>query len=536
MPKASAHRSRRRSRFWTAVGASRELTSTSIIASLLPEPRTPISGLSLRAAAATLLHRRQIRKSLEAWCIEALSVQDLRPAQHHQILIDRLEAVERGDIRRLMVLMPPGSAKSTYASMLFPAWYLARSPEKSIIAASHTAELAERFGRRVRNTIIEHAATLGVSVSPDNAAAGQWSTTRGGEYFATGIRGPIAGHRADLALIDDPVKSREDADSDTTSERNWEWWKADLLPRLKPDAGVVLIMTRWAETDLGGRVLDDMRAGGQPWHVLRLPMEAERDDPLGRTLGAPLWPQWFTDAMRTEAKRDARTWSALYQQSPAPESGDYFRREWLRPVAKMPPKDQLRIYGASDYAVTSAGGDYTVHAVVGIDADGRLWLLDIWRQQTSSDIWVEAFCDMVRRWSPMAWAEETGQIRAGVGPFLVKTMRERRAYVARFDFPTRGDKAVRAQAFRGRIATDGLYYPEAAVWRTDLENEMMTFPVGRHDDQVDALGLIGQLLDRMIQPTHESAAEPMRGLLEMTMSEAVKLANPAARGGGYQRI
>lgn len=507
----------------------------STIADLLPPPGMKLSQLSPSQAAALLLHRRAIRRDLTEWCIEALAVQGFRPARHHLLLLKLLEAVESGEIKRLMVLMPPGSAKSTYTSILFPAWYLARHPNDSVIAASHTAELAERFGRKVRNTLQEHAATLGIDVSSDNASAGQWSTTGGGEYFATGVRGPIAGHRADLALLDDPIKSREDADSETTSERNWEWWRSDLLPRLKPDGRVVLIMTRWSEDDLGGRVLEDMRAGGQHWHVLRIPMEAEADDPLGRVMGEPLWPEWFTDAQRIEAKRDPRTWSALYQQRPAPESGDYFQRQWLRPVASVPPRESLRIYGASDYAVTSNGGDYTVHGVVGVDADGGMWLLDIWRGQTSSDIWVQAFCDMVLQWKPMAWAEESGQIRAGVGPFLLRSMRERRAYVARFDFPTRSDKAVRAQSIRGRIAVNGLNIPESAPWRTDLINEMMSFPVGRHDDQVDMLGLIGQLLDRMISPPQPEPVLPMRGAQEMTFNEAVKLTGAASRGG-YQRI
>lgn len=505
---------------------------TSTITSLLPEPQTPISTLSLPQLAALLLHRKAIRESLEDWSIEALSPLGFIPAQHHQILISRLEAVERGDIKRLMVLMPPGSAKSTYASIIFPAWYLARNPQHSIIAASHTSELAERFGRRVRNTIIEHSFTLGVSVSSDNAAAGQWSTTQGGEYFATGVQGPIAGHRADLALIDDPVKSRGDADSETTSERNWEWWKADLIPRLKPEAKVVLIMTRWSETDLGGRVLDDMVAGGQKWDVLRLPMEAERDDPLGRAVGEPLWPQWFTDDMRLEARRDPRTWSALYQQSPAPDSGTFFLREWLCPEAALPSLDTLHVYGASDYAVTADGGDFTVHVIVGLDPHGQIWVLDLWRKQASSDVWVEAFCDLVRKWKPLGWAEETGQIRAGLGPFLTKRMRERRAYVARQSFPTRGDKAIRAQSIRGRIALNGLHYAAQAPWRAEFEAELLTFPVGKHDDVVDGLGLIGQVLDLMTEGVKSAGVAPIRGTMDMTMSEAWKLARPKTGGEG----
>jgi predicted phage terminase large subunit-like protein len=509
--------------------------STSLITSLLPPPQTPISLLSPSQAAALLLQRRAIRASLTTWCTEALSGQGLSPAPHHTLLLGHLEAVSRGDCRRLMVLMPPGSAKSTYASVLFPAWHLANNPQHALIAASHTSSLAERFGRRVRNLLAEYGPSLGITLSPDIQAAGQWETTGGGEYFAAGVDGPIAGRRADLAIIDDPVKSRSEADSATISERNWEWWKNDLLPRLKPGGRVILIMTRWSEIDLGGRLLDDMASGGAPWTVLKLPMEAENNDPLGRGVGEPLWPEWFTAAQRTEAKRDPRTWSALYQQSPSPDTGIYFERAWLRPVNSLPPRESLRVYGASDYAVTSDAGDWSVHVVVGVDPSMRLWLLDVWRGQTASDEWVESFCDLVLQWKPLGWAEETGQIRAGVGPFMARRQRERKAYVARRGFPTRGDKSVRAQSIRGRMAMDGLHYPANAPWATDLIRELMTFPAGKHDDQVDALGLIGQLLDVMAAGEQPAKDEPPRGLQEMTMAEAWKLANPRERAGSGAR-
>jgi predicted phage terminase large subunit-like protein len=167
----------------------------------------------------------------------------------------------------------------------------------------------------------------------------------------------------------------------------------------------------------------------------------------------------------------------------------------------------MAIYGASDYAVTSNGGDYTVHVVVGVDHEGRLWLLDMWRGQTSSDIWVESFCNLVRKWKPIGWAEETGQIKSGVGPFLVKRMIETQAFVAREQFPTRGDKAVRAQSIRARMSLSGLYVKADAPWLSDLISEMMSFPVGVHDDQVDALGLCGQLMDRMVTGATPKQAE-----------------------------
>ena len=159
--------------------------------------------------------------------------------------------------------------------------------------------------------------------------------------------------------------------------------------------------------------------------------------------------------------------------------------------------------------MTDKGGDYTVHVVVGLDPEGRIYLLDLWRQQASSDKWVDAFCDLVIEWKPLDWAEEQGQIKAGIGPFLSKRQGERKAYVARQTFPTRGDKAVRAQSIRGRMALDGLHVPIRAPWYADFRAELLSFPAGKHDDQVDALGLIGQLLDMMTagrKPKDDNAA------------------------------
>jgi predicted phage terminase large subunit-like protein len=228
---------------------------------------------------------------------------------------------------------------------------------------------------------------------------------------------------------------------------------------------------------------------------------AEGDDPLGRRPGEPLWPEWEDNEALARKRRAVgpRDWSALYQQRPAPEDGDYFKAEWLKPYDKPPAKETLRVYGGSDYAVTADGGDYTVHAVVGIDPEGRMYLLDLWRKQASSDVWVEAFCDLVKEHKPIGWAEETGQIKSGVGPFLEKRQRERQAWCVREQFPTRGDKAVRAQSIRGRMALEGLYVPINASWYPDLRSELLSFPAGKHDDCVDALGLVGQLLDKMLK-------------------------------------
>lgn len=396
--------------------------------------------------------------------------------------------------------MPPGSAKSTYASILFPPWYLSNHPDHCIIAASHTAELAEKWGRKVRNLVAEHKAVLGISPATDLSAAGRWEIVSGGEYFAAGVGGSITGRRADLVLIDDPVRGREDAESELIRDKTWDWYKSDLYTRLKPGGRIVLIQTRWHEDDLAGRLLNEMASGGDQWDVVSLPALAIENDPLGREPDQPLWPEWES-LDELERKRRAvgpRDWSALYQQRPAPEEGDYFKAEWLRPYVTAPKRETLRVYGGSDYAVTSDGGDYTVHAVVGLDPDGRMYLLDVWRQQAASDRWVEAFCDLVREWKPLGWAEENVQITSGIGPFLDRRQRERKAYCARQQFPTRGDKAQRAQSMRGRMALEGLYVPVNAPWYPEFRAELLSFPAGKHDDQVDALGLVGQLLDVML--------------------------------------
>jgi predicted phage terminase large subunit-like protein len=460
------------------------------------------SPVSRAEAAKELLRRRSIRRSLTDWC----RLCGFEPARHHQLLIDRLERVARREIPNLAVFMPPGSAKSTYASVLFPPFFLAQDDKANVLAASHTTELAEKWGRRVRNLISEHSLILGLGLSADSQAAGRWALTSGGEYYAAGVGTGIAGFRARLGLIDDPIRSRQDADSELIRDRIWDWYINDFTTRLVPGASKVLIQTRWHEDDLAGRALQH-----EEWEVVSLPALAEDNDPLGRAHGEPLWGDgdygYGAQLVELSKRTPARTWSALYQQRPAPEEGDYFKSEWLRPYDTAPDPKTLRVYGGSDYAVTADGGDYTVHAVVGLDPEGRMYLLDLWRKQASSDVWIEAFCDLVKRWKPMGWAEEQGQIKAGIGPFLDRRQRERQAHVAREAFPTRGDKAVRAQSIRGRMALEGLYVPHLAPWYPELRAELLSFPAGKHDDQVDALGLVGQLLDKMMAGQKPAAAE-----------------------------
>src|SRR5215471_18027992 len=295
-------------------------------------------------AARILLDRLLTQRRFSRWARAA----GYLPAPHHRLLMSKLVYVCRGTCTRLMVFMPPGSAKSTYGSILFPAWYLARHPAHSILAASHTVELAEKWGRRVRNSIEEHGPTLGLEIAQDNAAAGRWALTQGGEYYAAGVGVGIAGFRADLAIIDDPVRSREDADSALVREKTWDWFKSDLSTRLKPNGRIVLIQTRWNEDDLAGRLLLDMQKGGDAWDVLSLPAEASISDPIHRRAGELLWDDayGYGDFLRHEKKtQSARNWSALYQQAPAPEEGTQFKADWLKPYSTAPALETLAVYG-----------------------------------------------------------------------------------------------------------------------------------------------------------------------------------------------
>jgi predicted phage terminase large subunit-like protein len=182
----------------------------------------------------------------------------------------------------------------------------------------------------------------------------------------------------------------------------------------------------------------------------------------------------------------------------------YYKREWFRYWDTKPA--QLRIYGASDYAVTEGGGDYTVHLVVGVDPDDNLYVLDLWRGQTSSDKWIGAWLDLAKRWKPLMWLEEQGQIIKSIGPFLDKRMREDKVYVRREQVASAADKATRSRSIQARTAMGKVYFPSKATWLPEFTAELLTFPAGRHDDMVDTLGLIGRMLDDMIPAARAKVA------------------------------
>jgi predicted phage terminase large subunit-like protein len=403
-------------------------------------------------------------------------------AQHHEQIAAKLEAVERGEIDRLMIFMPPRHGKSELASKRFPAWCLGRDPQRQIIAASYNSDLANDFGRNVRNLVAEPEfgqVFPGVTLAPDSQAAMRMNTNHGGTYVAAGVGTAVTGRGAHIALIDDPFKDREEADSERRRELVWDWYRSTLYTRLMPGGAIVVICTRWHEDDLAGRLLE--QDAGQ-WDVLSLPAISP--------MGEALWPDWY-DVPALQRIRDTvgqREWSALYQQQPQPDEGTYFQREWFRTWARVP---FVRYYGTSDYAVTEGSGDYTVHTIWGVDAGGSIYRVENWRGQTASDVWIEKKLDLIERYQPMAWFGESGVIRRAIEPMLTRRMAERRIYCRLEWLSSIADKPTRARSFQAMLAGGRVFFEPGA----DV-SEFLSFPAGKHDDQVDTASMIGRAIDQ----------------------------------------
>jgi predicted phage terminase large subunit-like protein len=443
--------------------------------------------------------RQGILRSLNKWA-EACGYQ---PATHHRLINSQLERVERGELKRLAIFLPPGSAKSTYASVLFPPHYLAQRGNRALLACSHSTDLAESFGRRARNVIDSHSLELGYSLSEHSKAAGRWEVTNGGSYFSAGVGVGIAGYRADLGLIDDPLRNKEDADSKLIRDKQWDWYNFDFKPRLKPGAAVVLIQTRWHEDDLAGRILANE---GSDWEVLRIPFYAEENDPLQRRPGEMLWPEWFKDEM---FPTDPRVANALYQNNPTPEAGNFYQADWIDLYTYKTPGElpkNLRWYVGSDHAVSlRQEADFTCCLPGGYDSNGELWIPpNIFWEKADSGAVVEAMLDLVEAFRPVEWWAESGHISKSIGPFLNSRMRERKVYFVLTEVVSSKDKPTRAQPMRGRMKMGKVHFPAFASWWPKARHQLLSFPVGDHDDFVDALSELGQGIDKIVRPSAET--------------------------------
>lgn len=466
-------------------------------------------------ATEQLYARRQTRKDPNLWARHC----GFEPAAHHRLINEALERASSAGNQFIALFLPPGSAKSTYGSVLYPPLFLAGGRNRCILACSHSQTLAESFGRRSRNLVIENPLVLGYGLRADSKAAGEWETTNGGRYFCAGVGTKIAGHRADLAIIDDPVGSKEDAESDLLRQKVWDWFNFDFLTRLKPGASVVLIMTRWHEDDLGGRILDpkvNTNFDTQKWNVIKVPLIAVANDPLGREPGEPLWKEYFTENQIESAKRSP-AFTQLYQQEPTPEDGDFFKVEWLRTYdspEKLP--SGLRYYAASDHAISEENqADETVLLPVGMDEDDDIWVLpDVWWKRETSDIVVDEMFRLCRTFRFDFWWAGKDHITGSVGPFISKRESEERVFIPLEELPSMNKKlAQRAQSIRGFMKMGRVRFPSFAPWWQKARAQMLGFPNAKHDDFVAALTELGRGLSKMggVKPV---AKDPTEGKVD----------------------
>lgn len=468
----------------------------------LPELVANLSPEQLVSPAGRALARRLIRDNLEAWCRFALHDRGETPAAHHKLILSHLQDVSEGRLHNLILLMPPGSAKSTYTSVLYPPWHLNKHPRDLILACSYSYTLIEGFGKACRDLVENKGEILGLTMDKERRAAGDWRLTTSGGYFCAGVGAGISGHRADLAFIDDYLGNEQDANSEVIREAQWNWYLRDFSTRLKPNASKIIIANRRHEEDLVGKIL---AKEGSKWTVISLPMEAEDNDPLGRKPGEWLWAEWF--AQNEEArqkilafKADPLTWSGLFQQHPTPVEGAYFKKEMLCTyrMKDQPPIENLRIYIASDHALKkSERNDYTCFIVAGVDHNSRIWILDIFRSRLDTYEAVQEMLRYAKRYSPVCWWAGKDNIAGSIEPFLLVEERERNIYIPIEQLSDVQDKERKAQSIKARMTAKMVMFPEESPEWSGVKQELLTFPNGSHDDCIDALANLGRGLAQL---------------------------------------
>lgn len=413
------------------------------------------------------------------------------PYDHLLLLNRRLVDVAAGRIKRLMVFMPPRHGKSELVSRYFPAWYLGTFPDRRIILASYEADFASSWGRKARNLLEEFGwALFGVEVSSDSSAASRWDIAgHEGGMVTAGVRGPITGKGANVAIIDDPVKNDQEAMSPIYREGAWDWYRATFSTRLQDEGAIVLVMTRWHVDDLAERLLKKQEEGGEKWETVNLPALAESDDPLGRGPGEPLCPELFTRGT-LEAIKDrlgSFWWSALYQQSPINREGGMFQRGWFEIVEQAPSR--MRRVRYWDLAATEpkkgSDPDWTVGALVGAK-DGIYYICDMRRTRSTP----KAVEDLIKQTAELDGRDIDIWMEQEPGSSGVNTIDHyARRVLKGFSFRGRratGPKALRANPVSAAAEAGNVKLVRGA-WNADFLDEVEVFPNGAHDDQADAV-------------------------------------------------
>lgn len=416
--------------------------------------------------------------------------------RHHDVMADAFERIEAGKLKRCIINMPPRSTKSKFASVLFPGWYLGKNPRRKILAGSHSVGLAMDFGRDLRNLVIEDAYQglfKGVTLSQDSRAAHRWSTKQGGEYFAVGKTGGAAGKGGDLVVIDDPHSEQDVLRNPKAEfEKTWKWYLAGPRQRLQPGAAILVVMTRWGEMDLTGRLIkayQELEEELEPWEVIELPAIMPS--------GEPVFPEfWSIEELRaTRAIMPATRWMANYQQQPISEEGAIIKREWWKnwtdpnpPLCDFIVQSWDTAHSEKDTACRSACITWGVFRSRTHDDPPRLYtgiiLLDAWAARVGFPELKRKARDLFDQWKPDSLVIE----RKSAGEPLIQELFRAGIYVSDAGVtPGRSsDKVMRTNAVADLFSSGAVYAPLGHRWVEQVRDEMGAFPLGEFDDLHDA--------------------------------------------------
>ncbi|MBH8599082.1 MULTISPECIES: phage terminase large subunit [unclassified Thermoactinomyces] len=407
------------------------------------------------------------------------------PSRHSDLICRKLEQVERGEVDRLMIFMPPRHSKSMTVSETFPSWFIGRNPERRVILTSYGETLARKFGRANKHKIAEFGKKIfGIELSQDNSSVTNWDIQghRGG-MISVGIGGALTGQGADLLIIDDPIKNKQEAESDTYRENIWNEWQNTLRTRLQPGGKVILIQTRWHEDDLAGRLL---QFEPSRWEILSLPAVCENEnDPLARAIGEPLWPEYGFDEKWVEETRQSvgsQTWAALFQQRPSPAEGAILKRKWWRYYRQLPSRFDEVIQSWDCTFKDKKDSDYVVGQVWGrIGADK--YLIDQVRGQMDLPATMQAIRGLSAK-HPYAYTKLI-EDKAN-GPAVIQMLHHE--IPGLIPVNPEGGKESRAAAASVDLEAGNVFIPEPSIapWIHDFVEECAAFPNGKNDDQVDA--------------------------------------------------
>ncbi len=411
---------------------------------------------------------------------------------HHKRLAKLLEEAINGDKKRIIVNIAPRMGKSELVSYLFPAWFLGHYPDKKIIMATHTADLSTTFGRRVRDLVNSddyRNVFPDVSLNQDAKAAGQWNTSVGGQYYAAGVGGALAGRGADVFVIDDPHSEQEAKTGNPAVFLSaWEWFQSGPLQRLMPNGVIIVVMTRWSMMDLTGQLVNHMikNPDADQWEVVEFPAILDENQPTERSLWPEFWP--LEELKKKRAGMDTRYWSSQYLQNPTAEGAQLIKKEWWRHWdPEDPPRCEFTIMSLDAAQESNNRADYNAVTMWGVFFNENtnlmnIILLDAWKERMEFPELKRRMIDYYKEWEPDTFIVE----KKSNGAALYQELRSMGIPVAEFT-PSRGnDKISRVNSVTDLFASGMVWAPTDRRWAQEVIQECADFPIGLKDDLVDS--------------------------------------------------